>query len=126
MPAIPRGWTQNVANFGGGDATLTIPGNSTGIVHVLDAVYARITSIVTTYGGVGSAKVYAPTLFVSIAGVNVIQHKLIIPGNTATSDEVSLSGLGLIGPNGAAITLTMAGSGDGGVIPQITAQGYDL
>ena len=118
MTDLPRGWTLNsTTNTVGQTAAITVPA-TTGIVHVLDALYLRVNANNAAAFGVGAT--------VTTASGTVLSLFLSTPATTQATDEIQLSGLDIVSTPGGTIAITYTVAVIAGIAEIIVAQGHDV
>jgi hypothetical protein len=113
---FPRGWILNNQVGPGSTASVTVPA-SPGVVHILDAIFARMQN--TTGGVEQTVNIQVTTL------ATVLQVELIMAA-TIGSDDVALSGLNIASASGGILTVNFSAVTVAGYMQSITAQGHDI
>lgn len=111
-PDFPRGWTFGIRPAVGGLATITVAA-APGIARVLDNIDARLINVASATTQVD---------------VTVGSTELGILAVTATAgdrDDLTLSGLGIMGGTGFALVVAFGG-GVPGCFESLVIQGHDI
>lgn len=118
MSDFPRGWTFNSAVGAGSAAGITVPATP-GVVHVLDAIFARLIN-----AGTGASA--AVNVTATIGAVTVVNTQLVVPATVVAADEFSLSGLDLATAPGGSLVVTFSIAAPAGYAEVLIIQGHDI